>query len=304
MVLYFKFSINYLQRMYFPIIGNFPKANSTILSIDNTRPISLLPCLSKVYERCFLIHLHKWMNNNGILPPEQSGFRHSHSTTTRFIHFLQDVTAGLLQHSATLVLYIDLTKAFNHLWHDGLLFKLYQIYCPRELVQLIIQYLKNRRCYIQFDNLTSDIFNIEKGVPQDSCLGPILFLLFHFTLPQELIFATHTHMYAGNLAIIITPSPSWSRTAFQTNMQYLDQRTLNQIQLYAATWKNLLIHGNQSISGFIVALLFQLLLSQSTNNPLPVLSLLNILAFTLMTNYHSTNIASKCFVKFILTRQY
>jgi len=44
-------------------------------------------------------------------------------------------------------------------------------------------------------------------------------------------------MYADDLALIITPSPWWSRTAFQTNMQYLAQRTLNQVQLYAATWK-------------------------------------------------------------------
>jgi hypothetical protein len=111
------------------------------------------------------------------------------------------------------------------------------MHCPRELIQFIMQYLKNRRCYIQFDNLTSDIFNIEKGVPQGSCLGPILFLLFHCRLPQELTSASHTHMYADDLAVIITPSPWWSRTAFRTNIQYLGQRTLNQIQLYAATWK-------------------------------------------------------------------
>jgi hypothetical protein len=59
-----------------------PKDKSTIIPIERTRPISLLPCLSKVYERCFLIYLLQWMNNHGILPPEQSGFRQHHSTTT------------------------------------------------------------------------------------------------------------------------------------------------------------------------------------------------------------------------------
>ena len=82
-----------------------------LLPKDKTRPISLLPCLSKVYERCFLIYLHRWMNNNNILPPEQSGFRQQHSTTMRFVQFLQDATTGLLQHSATLVLYVDFIKA-------------------------------------------------------------------------------------------------------------------------------------------------------------------------------------------------
>ena len=78
------------------------------------------------------------MNNNGILPPEQSGFRQNHSatttTTTRFVHFLQQ--------TAALVLYIDFTKAFDQIWHDGLLFKLHQMDCP--------------------------VFNREKGVAQGS----------------------------------------------------------------------------------------------------------------------------------------
>jgi hypothetical protein len=214
-----------------------PKEKSTIIPIDKTRPISLLPCLSKVYERCFLIYLLQWMNNNGILPPEQSGFRQQHSTTTRFVQFLQDVTAGLLQHTATLVVYVDFTKAFDNIWHDGLIFKLYKMNCPRELVEFIIQYLKNRQCYIELNGRISDILNIEKGVPQGSCLGPILFLLFHCTLAQELTSATHTHLYADDLAIIITASPWWCRHEFEENMQYLAQRTLDQLQLYADTWK-------------------------------------------------------------------
>ena len=90
-----------------------PKESSTIIPIDETRPISLLPCLSKVYERCFLVYLLKWMNHNAILPSEQSGFRQHHSTTTRCVHFLQDATAGLLHHTAALVIYVDFTKAFD-----------------------------------------------------------------------------------------------------------------------------------------------------------------------------------------------
>ena len=52
-----------------------PKEPSAIISVNQTRPISLLPCLGKVYERCFLVYLLQWMKDNAILPPEQSGFR-------------------------------------------------------------------------------------------------------------------------------------------------------------------------------------------------------------------------------------
>ena len=53
------------------------------------------------------------MKDNAVLPPEQSGFREHHSTTTRFVQFLQHLSAGLLQQTASLVIYVDFTKAFE-----------------------------------------------------------------------------------------------------------------------------------------------------------------------------------------------
>ena len=102
-----------------------PKEPSAIISVNRTRPISLLPCLGKVYERCFLVHLLQWMKDYAILPPEQSGFREQHSTTTRFVQFLQHLSASLLQQTASLVICADFTKAFDQLWYDGLLYKLH-----------------------------------------------------------------------------------------------------------------------------------------------------------------------------------
>ena len=92
-----------------------PKEKSAILHVHQTRPISLLPCLGKVYERCFLVYLRKWMKDNAVLPPEQSGFREHHSTTTRFVQFREHISTGLLQQTASLVMYVDFTKAFDQL---------------------------------------------------------------------------------------------------------------------------------------------------------------------------------------------
>jgi hypothetical protein len=125
-----------------------PKERTAILSVNQTRPISLLPCLGKVYERCFFVYLSQWMKDNAILPAEQSGFREHHSTTTRFVQFLQHISTGLLQQTASLVIYIDFTKAFDQLWHDGLLYKLHRMNYPHELVNFIIEYLKNQKCHI------------------------------------------------------------------------------------------------------------------------------------------------------------
>ena len=140
-----------------------PKEKSAILHVHQTRPISLLPCLGKVYERCFLVYLRKWMKDNAVLPPEQSGFREHHSTTTRFVQFLQHISTGLLQQTASLVMYVDFTKAFDQLWHDGLLYKLHRMNCPHELVNFTIEYLKNRKYYIEMKHIPSAIFNIESS---------------------------------------------------------------------------------------------------------------------------------------------
>ena len=105
--------------------------------------------------------------------------------------------------------------------------------CPRELIIFIKEYLGNRKCYIELNSLTSNVFNIEKGVPQGSCLGPILFLLYHCPLPS----ASHVHLYADDLALIITASPWWYGAAFTGNMQSLGQSALNHLQTYVAVWK-------------------------------------------------------------------
>ena len=100
-----------------------------IVSVNQTRPIFLLPSLGKVYERCFLVYLRKWMKDNVVLPPEQSGFREHHSTTTRFVQFLQHLSTGLLQQTASLVIYVNFTNAFDQLWHGGSLYKLHRMNC-------------------------------------------------------------------------------------------------------------------------------------------------------------------------------
>ena len=214
-----------------------PKEKNTFPSIDQTRPISLLPCLGKVFERCFLIHLRQWITDHAILPSEQSGFRQGHSTTNRFAHFLQHLTSGLQQQTASLVLYIDFTKAFDQLWHDALIYKLYRLQCPSELVNFVIEYLRNRKCFISMHQLISPLISVGKGVPQGSCLGPILFLLFHSELPQAIPSASHCHLFADDLAVVVHASPWWHRTQFAHQMANLGQNVLHEIGRYATDWK-------------------------------------------------------------------
>ena len=88
------------------------------------------------------------------------------------------------------------------------------------------------------NQITSSIFEIVKGMPQRSCLGPILFLLFHCELVQRIPSATHAHLFADGLALIIHASPWWHRTEFASQMQRTGQKALNQVQDYAIPSEN------------------------------------------------------------------
>jgi Reverse transcriptase (RNA-dependent DNA polymerase) len=86
-------------------------------------------------------------------------------------------------------------------------------------VNFIIEHLKNRKRYIEMKHVTSAIFDIEKGVPQGSCLGPILSLLFHCEMAERIPAATHVHLFADDLALTIHASPWWHRTEFAPQME-------------------------------------------------------------------------------------
>lgn len=109
--------------------------------------------------------------------------------------------------------------------------------CPHELMNFIIRYLKNRKCYIEMKYVPSSIFGIEKSVPRGSCLGPILFLLFHYKMAQRIPSVTHSDLFADDLALITRASAWWHRTEFAPQIQWTCQKALNEAQSYAVEWK-------------------------------------------------------------------
>ena len=126
---------------------------------------------------------------------------------TRFVQLLPDLSSGLLQQITVLVIYVDFIKAFDPLWHSGSLYKLHQASCPHQLLTFVIEYLEKRTCFLEMSDIKSPIIALEKYVPQGSCLGPILFLLYHHSLAESMLSATYKHLYADDLAFVFIASP-------------------------------------------------------------------------------------------------
>lgn len=139
------------------------------------RPISLLSNLGKILERIFDNHLQKFLLDNNIIQDEQFGFRRHHSTAQQLMRVTEDVHRGFELGGKTAILLIDVEKAFDRLWVQGLLLKCIAVSMPRWMMLFINSFLSYRRFQVQINTEISQEKCVRAGVPQGSVLGPVLF---------------------------------------------------------------------------------------------------------------------------------
>lgn len=167
---------------------------------QNYRPISLLPTLGKVLERLILTRLQKEVDDLGIIPDAQFGFRSQHSTTHQALRVVEMITSGFNTRKATGAVFLDISKAFDSVWHRGLVHKLLTKGVSLAMVQLIHSYLMRRTFQVKLRSCRSTQRGIEAGVPQGSVLSPLLFNIYVSDLPTTA--GTTMAIYADDTAIL------------------------------------------------------------------------------------------------------
>ncbi|XP_052744245.1 probable RNA-directed DNA polymerase from transposon BS [Bicyclus anynana] len=170
------------------------------------RPISLLNTIGKVYEIIILNRLKAICDEKQLLIKQQFGFRCKHSCVHQVHRLTKHILTGFNTfHNpiATGALFFDVAKAFDRVWHEGLIFKLNRFGVPNKMVRLLHSFLSNRTFRYRIDGTLSSPRQIRAGVPQGSVLSPLLYSLFTSDIPTDHP-GVHVAQFADDTALYAT----------------------------------------------------------------------------------------------------
>ena len=193
------------------------------------RPISLTSCLCKAMEKILAQRLQWFLDEHKILPPSQAGFRHNRSVLDNLIFFDHVVKSSFSNGLSSYGLFLDINKAYDSTWTQGLVFKLASIGISGPMLGWFHSFLTDRSLIVRLGNFLSHSHILPSGVPQGSVLSPLLFnvMLHDFPLIKS---PGTTLLYADDISVLL---PAYSSMEAST----LLQSYLNEVSAWCTSWR-------------------------------------------------------------------
>ena len=146
--------------------------------VNNYRHVSLLPICSKVLESIIYNTLLTYFIENNLISEKQSGFRPGNSCINQLLAITHEIFSSFDDNYEVRGVFLDISKAFDKVWHEGIIHKLKPNGISENLLSLLTDFLRNRKQRVILNGQSSSWANINAGVPEGSILGPLLFLIY------------------------------------------------------------------------------------------------------------------------------
>lgn len=208
-----------------------PKPDKNTKHIENYRPITLLEVTGKLLEKIINYRIVPLLETTQAINDRHYGFRKNRSTQAAIAIITELIAIATAKRHQTNIILRDVSKAFDKVWHQGMIYKILQTEIHNIYKHILIDYLQDRQTTINIGNYTGPPIPLLSGIPQGGCLSPTLYILYTSDIPEPAPYSDHI-MFADDITQIVSyPGKSTEIMARHT------ERAIENINQFENKWK-------------------------------------------------------------------
>ena len=206
-----------------------PKKDNKIPT--NYRPISLLSCIGKLFEKIIAHRMRSKLEEENFFNKWQIGYRNKRCAMEHILRLADNAHIAHSRHHKGAAIFIDVEKAFDSVWHNGLRYKLMNTNLPDKIVRLMSSFITDRKISVKINNETSDKISLNAGTPQGSVLSPLLFLIYVNDIPIDPFSNTvGVSQFADDLGF-------WTFAKSEKTIKYRLAKVLSDLEAWCSKWR-------------------------------------------------------------------